>query len=245
MAGENPDIDYRVTLRNSNRPAEACTFPATPDLIETRNVNYKTIEPIHAPGQILAYAATASRSFNISSIKLISRTPREAQLNLRKLWLLRSWTMPRFGRSTLTETQRENREFIEQFGRTPEEREQIRQDLEAQGRVGDPNADALGVELRGQPPAVLLLSAYSRRSSAGSLPNGRNSQAEHINRVPVVIQNLSIPFPSDVDYIPTEDSNVPMPTIMTLDMTLMETHSPSEYESFSLSAFKNGNLAGF
>ena len=57
---------------------------------------------------------------------------------------------------------------------------------------------------------------------------------------------MSIPYPSDVDYIPTDDENpTPMPTIMTLDITLIETHSPTEYENFSLDDYRIGNLIGF
>lgn len=240
---ENPDIDFRVTLRNAVRLRDFITFEATPDLIETRNVNYKTIDPVHAPGQILAYQSTASRNFNLSSVRLISRTEEEAQQNLDRLWLLRSWTMPRFGKSTLKDGQREQRELREQRIREAQARNANANEVQ---RIADEfRTQDIGVELRGEPPAVLLLSAYSRDSAAGSTPGGRNKDLGHINRVPVVIQNISIPYPSDTDYIPTIRTRTPMPTIMTIDMTLMETHSPREYEQFSLEAFKRGTLAGF
>jgi hypothetical protein len=223
----SPEIDYRVTLRNSTSRREFVKFLATPDLIETRNVNYKTIEPVHAPGQIMAYVSTSSRTFNLSNIKLISRTPAEAALNLQKLWLLRSWTMPQFGTSTLSAEQQGERDFF-----AGDSAAMSREQLEIFGID-------YGAEQRGRPPAVLLLSAYSRDSSFGG------KVAEHINRVPVVIANLNIPYPSDVDYIPAEGSNVPMPTIMALDIVLSETHSPREYERFNLSSFKRGVLPGF
>lgn len=222
-----PDIDFRVSLRNSRNTSEVVAFVATPDLIETRNVNYKTVDPVHAPGQIFAYASTSSRNFNISSVKLISRTSKEAAHNLKMLWLLRSWTMPRFGKSDLTDSQRLDREFIDSTSNAADQISVFGLDV--------------GTENRGAPPAVLLLSAYS----SGTTATGSHKYAQHINRVPVVIQNLSIPYPADVDYIPAEGSGVPMPTIMTLDMTLAETHSPNEYENFSLDAFKNGLLGGF
>lgn len=240
MAVEStPEVDFRVSLRNAKDVTEVCTFVATPDLIETRNVNYKTIDPVHAPGQILAYSATTSRNFNISGIKLISRTQDEAAINLDKLWMLRSWTMPQFGQSTITEKQRNIREGLAKPGRFTENRLKFLRD--------NPNAqvEKLGAERRGEPPVVLHLSAYSKGSDRGATPGGKNNAAGHINRVPVVIQNMSIPYPSDVDYIPAAVSGVPMPTIMVLDITLMETHSPREYEKFSLSSFRNGTLAGF
>jgi len=216
-----PEIDYRVSLSNSTNPTELVIFSTTPDLIETRNVNYKNVDLTHSPGQILAYGNTASRNFNLSNIKLISRTSKEAALNLRRIWMLRSWTMPTFGKSTLSDPQRQNRDqFL------------------ADASSVDINSTDFGVEERGSPPAVLLLSAYSN--------NKRFGQSDgHINRVPVVITNMSIPYPSDVDYIPAEGSGTPMPSILTIDMTLQETHSPIEYETFSLSDFKAGKLKGF
>jgi hypothetical protein len=107
-----------------------------------------------------------------------------------------------------------------------------------QERAATPtNRDFLGA-----PPKVLQLSAYSRLGAQTGVQG-----LGHIRRVPVVIQQLSIPYPSDTDYIPTDDSSnpTPMPTIMTLDMTLVETHSPQEYQDFSLEDFRNGNLKGF
>lgn len=236
----NPEIDYRVTLRNSMSVSEYVKFVATPDLIETRNVNYKTIDPVHAPGQIAAYQNTSSRTFNLSSIKLVSRTSAEAALNLKKLWLLRSWTMPQFGKSTVNSAQRTSRE---NFARTMHWLQGVDVSQSDMNHIVDFYRGKVGAETRGMPPPVLLLSAYSKDSSQGR--TSTNRIAEHINRVPVVIQNLSIPYPADVSYIPAEGTNVPMPTIMTLDMTLMETHSANEYETFDLNSFKNGILPGF
>lgn len=237
---ENP---YRVRLVDSSGNVSGrykrVVFSVTPDLMETRTVNYRNIDPIHAPGSIMAYANTASRMFNISSIRLISRTVKEANQNLRDLWLLRSWTLPRFGRTTVSDTQRENRDWLEtirgsgsstELNLAEQERDVIYQETNVE-RDGDP----FGAELRGSPPKVLLLSAYSAE--------GRNV-AQHINRVPVVIQNLNIPYPSDVDYIHTS-TNVPMPTIMTIDLSLQETHSVNEYERFDLNSFRKGTLRGF
>lgn len=212
---------YKVKLQNSR--GETVTFDATPDLIETRNVNYGTVEPIHAPGQINVFKNTSSRSFNISNARLISRTQKEAERNLKRLWLIRSWCMPRFGKSTISEGQADARNIV-------------RSESARSASSAADQTRIFGVELLGSPPEVLFLSAYSRSSGAG--------KTQHIHRVPVVIQQLSIPYPSDVDYIPTPNG-VPMPTIMTIDLTLVETHSPNEYEKFSLDAFKTGNLGNF
>lgn len=207
------------------------TFHVTPDVIENLNVNYKTLDPIHMPGTFPVYTNTAARTYNIGSIKLISRTGEEATKNLHTINVLRSWTKPWFGKSSLGKNQQNNRDSnfenastLENFY-NEEERNKI-----------------LGVEMLGSPPAVLLLSAYSS-------PNNRGN----IYKVPVVISNLSIPYPSDVDYIPTAkmetykhiDENTPVPIVMTLDIQLMEAHSPNEYSNFNLADFRQGRLKGF
>ena len=216
---DEPTIDnqFKIKLRGTNG---FVTFDVTPDFIETRNVNYSGLEPLHMPGQIMIYKNSSSRNFNISNARLISRTQEEADRNLRRLWMLRGWTLPRFGvrSSTLDGDQDAARR----------ESPNQRRNLSYTGRIEE-QREFFGAENLGAPPQVLKLSAYSDPTSQG----GRKA-SQHVDRVPVVIQQLNIPYPSDVDYIPTT-SGVPMPIIMTVDLTLVETHSPSEYERFSLS----------
>lgn len=236
MANEVENV-YKVKLVSQRFSNQRVTFDVTPDIIENRNVNYKTIDPIHAPGQIQAFATTSSRNYNVANARLISRTVDEADKNLKRLWLLRSWTMPRFGQSTLTRDQAEFRErgfqadLSDQGGTFANQRLEFQQEAQRSG----------GQERRGEPPEVLLLSAYSR---PGNQVGRTRSIGQHIFKVPVVLQQLSIPYPSDQDYIHTSEF-VPMPMIMTLDMTLMETHSVTEYERFSLDSFKRGLLTSF
>lgn len=169
-------------------------FRVTPDLIENRNVNYKTMDPVHLPGNILTYQNTAPRTFSINSIKIISRTSTEAEENLNLLNILRGWTMPVFGQ--------------EPTGTT--------------------------VEPLGSPPELLYFSAYSSSERRGNL-----------YRIPAVMTQLSIPYPSDVDYVNTKTDNIPFPAVMTIDMMLTETHSPTDYSNFSLQDYRQGNLEGF
>ena len=224
---ENP---YRVKLVDAITQRRRVVFHVTPELVETRTVNYKTIDPVHAPGQIAAYANTMSRIFSIGDIKLVSRTQEEASKNLKALWTLRSWTVPRFGVSTLNDENRFCREVLESNPSIPGSNSEVRRNdqnvLECEA----------GRELRGEPVKVLLLSAYSR--------DGLRNTAQHIYKVPVVIQNLTIPYPTDVDYINTY-FDVPMPLIMTIDISLMETHSVREYENFDLDRFRKGLLRSF
>lgn len=237
-----PDLEYRAKLRNSTDASDQVIFRVSPELVETRNVNYKTVDPIHAPGQIYAFVNSSSRTFNLSGIKLISRTREEAQTNLIILWRLRSWTLPAFGKDPVGSNERQNRvnyerELRKASGRfTPgsageaSEIERLQSAAKRAGGFGEP-------DIRGMPPSVLEFSAYAHDGHYGTAIG-------HINRVPVVITSLNIPFPVDTDYFPTA-SGVPMPTIMNIDLTLAETHSPKEYEQFSLSAFKSGTLGGF
>jgi hypothetical protein len=172
---------------------------------------------------------------------LVSRTQEEADKNLQILWTLRGWCVPRFGNSsTLTTTERRNRATYESARQNGAKESELFFD-EWDRR------DILGKEILGAPPEVLYFSAYSLGN--GSKSNSGDSTtttriAQHIHRVPVVIQQLSIPYPNDVDYI-TTSRGVPMPIIMNLDISLIETHSPNSYEGFSLNDFRRGILRGF
>ena len=184
--------DWRVRLAAVRAPDEKVVFDVSPEFMETRSVNYKGHEPIQMPGQLTYYVNSASRTFNISQIKLISRTPKEADTTLKTLHQLRGWTMPYFGES----------------------------------------------EPSGFPPNVLLLSAYSK-------DDAHTNTGQHISKVPVVITNLSIPYPVDCDYIPSETLKIPVPTLMVIDMSLTESHTPEEYENFNLELYKKGIMGGY
>ena len=218
----------RLSASGANTIAErrrGVVFEVAPELNENRQVQYEFMDPIHAPGQIAVYKRSMSRRFQLTSVKLASRTPEEASVNLAYLWTLRGWTMPYFGKS------------VDQ-GRTGKS-------VFASGRK-DTNyiADIItgltkgsSQEYLGAPPQTLELSAYSRKGA------GAINSIGHLYRVPVVIESLGILYPSDCDYIPTdEDEPTPMPTIMTVDISLIETQSPQSLSNFSLSDYRLGNL---
>jgi hypothetical protein len=200
----------------SNAPRRSVVFKVTPDISETRAVNYKTIDPIHGPGTIYSYMNTSSRNYNLSSIKLVSRSREEATRNLARLNLIRSWCMPTFGQYTAADGS----------VRSPDEQS-----------FGNNNFDVLG-----SPPKVLEFSAYADEQRTGN-----------IYRIPTVITQLSVNYPSDIEYIPTVamqsipsvKANTPFPTILTIDINLSETHSPVEYSNFSIADYRNANLTGF
>lgn len=105
------------------------------------------------------------------------------------------------------------------------------------GQSNTRGRDGYEDDLLGAPPEVLSFSAYSSNQSDGQITNIRN--------VPVVITNLSIPYSTDVDYIQTELTNQPFPTVMSIDMELIEAHSPLELEKFDIIDFRNGRLDRF
>ena len=221
---------YKVKLR-SQVTHTVVAFDVTPEITETRNVTYKTLEPIHMPGGIHVYGHTSSRVFNINNIRLVSRTREEAAKNLYRLNVLRSWAMPYFGINNST--------------------------------------------LVGAPPDVLSLTAYARGAQDSASQQklvgeaardtntieqntnfNKRTHPTNIHNIPVVLQQISIPYPSDTDYIDTSrleipseelviEAGVPFPTIMTVDMVLQETHSPREYSRFDLKAYRQGKLDTF
>jgi len=221
---------FKVKLR-SQVTNTVIAFDATPEITETRNVTYKTLEPVHMPGGIHVYGNTSSRIFNINNIRLVSRTREEASKNLYRLNVLRSWAMPYFGTGSTRS------------------------------------------KLVGAPPDVLALTAYATgsRDSANSnaavagstdllnindVPSLERKRATNIHQIPVVLQQISIPYPSDVDYINTVqlqpfhdgtviEGGVPFPTIMTVDVILLETHSPLEFANFDLRKYRQGILDRF
>lgn len=219
---------FKVKLR-SQVTNQVVAFDVTPEITETRNVNYKTLEPVHMPGGIHVYGNTSSRTFNINNIRFVSRTREEASKNLYRLNILRSWAMPYFG--------------------------------------------VANTALTGAPPDVLSLHAYAigpidtanreyandpsdRSNDAQEMNSFRRTRPTNIHNIPVVMQQISIPYPSDTDYIPTAErvfdggatiiqAGVPFPAIMTVDMVLIETHSPREFAKFDIKKYRQGLLDTF
>ncbi len=222
ISATGPKPDYRVSLTRAGSAGttqvERVIFEVTPEFRESRQVLYKSIDPLQAPGSIYQFANTASRTFSIEA-KLTARSVNEASRNLAYMQYLRSWAMPVFG------------------------------------NVGN-NAPA-GEDILGAPPAILLLTAYSPGKPSLSSTNKKvntttingyyvptPAYGSNIYNIPVVITSLDIPYPSDVDYIPTVN-NYPVPMVTTVSIQLVETHSPNKYSGFNLQDFKNGTLINF
>lgn len=222
--------------------AATVSFDVTPQFSESRSVEYTPVTPVHMPGSIQIYKHTNSRTFEISA-NLISRNVGDAWKNMAKLQMLRGWLMPYFGATnTLTTQQNDYRNNVKGGKLSSDE-------------VAANRAERIqneGVQLRGAPPDVLYMYAYSTDSNDSRSANGDRTRV-NINRVPVVITNLSISYPDDVDYIPCYDPELdqpdeyaePFPKKLAVTVSLAETHSPREYENFDLAKYKNGNLTNF
>ena len=249
--------DFKVSLRPARRiPTNpfnpsfsyVVVFDVTPDLTENRNVEYKTLNPVHLPGSIYVYGSTSSRTFQLSNVRLVSRTTSEADNNMRMIQLLRGWTMPYFGDSgPLDINQQEARAAFEQQRNDPAfqqaQTSARRAGLGGASDVSPYQTEAEQPSLLGMPPEVLLLNAYSTLENQ-STSGLRRKFATNIHKIPVVIQSLSIPYPSDIDYVPTSYGQ-PLPIIMSIDIQLIETQSPSNFRKFRLQDYHRGRLVGF
>lgn len=210
-------------------------FDVTPTFSETRSAEYSPVTPVHMPGAMQIYKHTNSRQFEIGA-HLVSRNVADALKNMENLQKLRAWLMPYFGNTdTLNDKQKSNRLSGPQTD--------AEQDANTRNRV-----ITEGVQLRGAPPDILYLYAYS--TGVNDLRGG--GPVVNINRVPVVMTNLAITYPEDVDYIPVHAAGSgpntrtePFPRKMDITISLIETHSPREYERFDLLAYKLGNLENF
>lgn len=78
----------------------------------------------------------------------------------------------------------------------------------------------------GAPPDVLYLSAYGKYN---------------LKSVPVVMLSYSWTYPDDIDYIPSELGH-PVPRIIDVSMSFLETHAPKEFESFDIEKYRDGKL---
>jgi len=202
------------------------TFWATPEISESKSINYVEESDIRAPASITYYMGTTSRNFNITGY-LISRTPDEAQENFEYIKLLKAWTYPDWKAvdSTVRDRMVQN----------------------SSASVSGEQPDGETPNIRGKdtniaPPALLKLwgLAYKARGLEPGNPESANYQYDgHFKGIPVVITNLNIEYPRDVDYI-RSSSGVPMPIIQNVSISLKEIRAMDELFQFSLDDYKKG-----
>lgn len=234
-------VSVLTMLQGAPGDIKQVVFEVTPTLSETRSVDYNTVQPIHMPGGIPVYKTTGSRTFELSA-HLISRNTADALQNMLYLQVLRSWTMPFFGHSpTIDVTPPKTPPHT---GAPMMTDKQLMKAGIAKVKSG-PVRKGKAVSLLGAPPEVLYLYGYSSSSN----DKRKSAKGVNINRIPVVLTSLNISYPEDVDYLPVAISPTantePFPIKMDISLSLLETHSPTEYERFSLEDFKSGKLANF
>lgn len=96
-AGSNPyasgsafDISYNSAF---NPSANSVSFYASPELEESGQTIYISMDDIRSPASLLIWMGSPSRTFSINA-KLISRTETEAKESVRQKNLLQAWRMP-------------------------------------------------------------------------------------------------------------------------------------------------------
>lgn len=253
MADEVYDSMYKVRLMSVASVAQGIgsedtvIFEVTPQFSENREVEYTTLTPVHMPGGIQVFKNTRPRTFSITA-KLISRTPNEATINMLYLQKLRGWTMPYFGASSTSTNQQSSGTDV--AATTDNDAQPLDTTAISKRLIASQKRKGTGIELLGAPPDVLYLYAYSSAANVATSEGRAAVYGVNINKVPVVITSLGITYPEDVDYIPTY-SNIdprksePFPVKVDVQLSLTETHSPREYETFDLIKYKTGQLGGF
>lgn len=240
---------------------EQVIFEVTPTISVTGSVEYAAITPIHMPGSIQVYKHTNSRQFNVTA-HFISRNVQEATQNRIYLKTLEGWKMNYFGAgSTITTNQqqaRNQRQANTTTGQSSSSLQTGDQPLSPEQRasMAQSRIASEGINLQGAPPDILYFYGYS---SSGN-DTRQTPYSTNLNRIPVVVSNIEYSYPEDCDYLPTfanlaftspqTSSSVtaqsePFPMKMDVSITLLETHSPREFEQFDLSKFKNGTLVNF
>lgn len=104
------------------------------------------------------------------------------------------------------------------------------------GKTNTNDRDAYEADLLGSPPEVLEFTAYSDVNGQG---------VTNIRKIPVVMTTFNLNYPTDVDYIKTAQTGQPFPAVTTVDIIIVETHSPNQLSNFDLIDFRHGNLEGF
>ena len=235
-------IDQSVSGNRDLYASKVVVFDVSPAIVESGSVEYEPIQITQGPTSFQAYKGTPARTFSMSDIKLISRTPKEARDNIQRINLLRSWRMPYFGDPGSDDVKIS--EFFSQ--------------IQSQGAVQLSPFERLTAGTRslrqrlGAPPEILYFSAYSAQTLDENGNKFLPQYKGNISRVPTVLTALTINYPNDVAYIPTSKrgavdalGNVPFPVIMTISIELTESHSPSEASRFNLAKYANGVLEGF
>ncbi len=103
--GKSLEVDANISLHYQKRvmlmdSEYAFICDNSPSMSEDVSAEYAKLEIPQMPFAIQTYKGSSSRTWNLSDIKLISRTFKEATMNNKSLWMLRSWTKGEFGNTS-------------------------------------------------------------------------------------------------------------------------------------------------
>lgn len=191
-AAETRQEEIRLISRDGSEDQDGVRFYVSPELSETRTVNYQEISEMRQAGGLLIYIGTQARTYSLTA-RFVSRTTTEATKTFKYTHMLKSWTVPNKSKVT---------------GGT------------GQGAGG-------GIDASENAPEVLKLYGYG---------------SNQIRGVPVVITSLTIDYPANVTYVPTDDGTALIPIIQTFNISLKEARNMEELEKFNLINYKLGIL---
>jgi hypothetical protein len=229
------------------------TFFVSPEISESRNVNYVDISDIRMPASILIWMGSPSRGFNLSA-KFIARSQIEADGAFQQLSLLRSWCVAQPVTGSLDQDKRTVTQVVANNIVHSSQTDKIAS--KPSDAAATANTQQGKAPTTGQPPPANQPPDQSTYTLGGTLFNdqtppvllleGYGGQFRHI---PVVIQSLNISYPNDVDYI--QNSNgVWVPIIHDISISLKEArelfakgaNAPGAMNTFSIKKFRNGTL---
>lgn len=233
------DSSLKVKLQSISNPSERVIFNVTPAVNESQNVSYQPFQPVHTPGTVQVFTASGSRLFTLQPVRLVSRTPEEATRNLYILNLLRGWTKPVFGNSV------ENAQQTLGSGPAVLQFSAYSSGSGSSGKRGNIN----------KVPVVISNLNITYPDAVDYIPTKKGSEVSLITPPPGVSEEThdwktasgTATFVEDqIGLYANIDAGVPFPTVMQVDLSMLETHSPTEFaNNFDLSAYKAGVLLGF
>lgn len=90
--------EIRLIARDQQSGQEGVRFYVTPELNETRTVNYQEYSEMRQAGGILIYIGTQARTYQLSA-RMVSRSQREADLTYVYTHRLKAWTTPKYDKT--------------------------------------------------------------------------------------------------------------------------------------------------
>lgn len=261
-SGTQPQNTFSKAVKLTARTKkgyQSVVFNVTPELNKQRSVSYAEIGDLRLPASILIYMGSPSRRFSLNA-KLLARTQADADLAFQYSNLLEAWcvtdTKPYIGSAkgggiitnynSIAATQAKLQDNNQQSAQQAAADQQTRNGQTAVvPSTTNPNTPPItspqkstdistGDNLFYQTPQVLFLTGYGSQ----------------FRNIPVVIRDLSITFPSDVDYI-KNSAGAWVPIIQDIGIGLQEARNvysrggtgfTGAIDTFDINAFKSGTL---